>query len=222
VSISVDAKRELDRLRVELGVKTYEELVRTLLASYRRCRELLTREKVLGVLCGEFHESSASLSAWAKLLAKKLDGKDEVAMALGFLVPNPNVPGEFIVNRDMCTPITGVTPAPEAASAAAPEQPRAVAATSGSGLVGSGETVSAAEEVVEVKPEVEFTTEEYVRNILVPLLKERAGSRAVWGLKELRELLESLTPLPTAEVMNVLTKLGYAELRGNQVVLKRA
>jgi hypothetical protein len=207
VGLAVETKRLLDDLKAELRARSYDELIRKVLDIVAEYRRMKARERARQAVCVEMRESRGSLSAWAKLLARDLGDTDAVALAMEYLVPDPREPGIYVVSIERCAGET-VSRKPEA-EPTRPEPSRS-----------EPEVAAASKEVVEVKPEVEFTTEEYVRNILVPLLKERAGSRAVWELRELRELLESLTPLPTAEVLNKLVELGYAELRGNQAVLK--
>jgi hypothetical protein len=207
VGLAVETKRLLDELKAELRARSYDELFRRLVEVVAEYRRMKARERVRRVVCTEMRESRGSLSAWAKLLARELEDTNAVALALEYLVPDPKEPGIYVVSMERCAGET-VSRRPEA-EAAAPEPPRP-----------EPEAVAAPKEVLEVKPELEFTTEDYVKGILVPLLRERVGPRAVWELKEFRELLESLTPLPTAEVLNKLVELGYAELRGNQVVLR--
>jgi hypothetical protein len=102
ISVSTGVKSELDTLRKELGSRSYDELIRALLVSYRKCMGMLLKEKVLKVLCSEFSETSAALAAWARLLAKKLESKEEISMALELLTPKPGEPGVYIVSKDMC------------------------------------------------------------------------------------------------------------------------
>jgi hypothetical protein len=213
ISVSVETKKELDWLRKELGARTYDELLKRVMDSLRSCREVLAREKVLKVLCGEFLETNAALSVWVKLLAKRLDSKEDVAMALDYLIPNPNEDGMYVMNREMCLPAT-----PKRRAVAAPEEGAAVA---GSEPVRSEEEVAAASKESGVAEAFDASQlEDYAKNTLVPLLRERVGDRDVWDLREFRKLVESLVSLPPSEVIEMLVNLGFAELRGNQVVLK--
>ena len=207
VGVTVETKRLLDDLKAELRARSYDELFRRLAEVVAEYRRMKARERVRQVVCTEMRESRGSLSAWAKLLARNLNDTNAVALALEYLVPDPKEPGIYVVSIERCAGET-VSRRPEA-EATAPEP------------VGSEpEAVATPRDVVEVKPELEFTTEDYVKGILVPLLKMHVGSRAVWELRELRELLESITPLPAAEVLDILVRLGIAELRDNQVVLR--
>jgi hypothetical protein len=108
VSISVDVKRELDELRAELGVRTYEELIRRLLDIYREYKGLSVRK----IMCNDLLEARGSLAAWARLLARHFSTSDEVAAAMGYLVPDPREPGAYVVSRERCA---GAGVAPEAA-----------------------------------------------------------------------------------------------------------
>jgi len=222
VTVSEEVKRLLDEVKAELRARTYDELLRRLLDIYREYRRLSTAERVRGVVCNEFLEARGSLSAWARLLARYFNTSDEVAAAMGYLVPDPREPSFYVVSRERCisTVPAGVAPTAEGAAAAAPEQPRAAETVSPEPPRPGPAATPISEEVVEIERADEMAAEEYVKTILVPMLRERAGSRTVWELRELRKLLESLTPLPTIEVLNILTKLGLAELRGNQVVLR--
>ena len=206
VGLAVETKRLLDELKAELRARTYDELVRKVLDIVAEYRRMKARERARQVVCVEMRESRGSLPAWARLLARNLGNTDAVALAMEYLVPDPREPGIYVVSIERCAGET-VSRKPEA-EPTRPEPP-----------MPEPEVAVAPKEVVEIRGADEMTTEEYIKNILAPLLRERAGSRVVWELKELRELLETLTPLPATEVLNTLVKLGYAEHRGSQVVL---
>jgi hypothetical protein len=207
VSVLVETKRLLDGLKSRLGVRTYDELFRRLAEVVAEYDRMKARGRVRGVVCTEMREARGSLPAWMRLLSKRLNSAEELAAAMEYIVPDPKEPGIYVVSIERCAGET-VSRKPEV-EATAPEPVRPEPAVA-----------PVAEEVVEIRRADEMATEEYVKTILVPMLRERVGSRAVWELRELRELLESLTPLPAAEVLDILVRLGIAELRGNQVVLK--
>jgi len=207
VGLAVETKRLLDELKAELRARSYDELVRKVLDIVAEYRRMKARERARQVVCVEMRESRGSLQAWARLLARNLGNTDAVALAMEYLMPDPKEPGIFVVSIERCAGET-VSRKPEA-EPTRPEPPRP-----------EPEVAVAPKEVVEIERADEMTADEYIKNILAPLLKERVGGRTVMSLKELRELLETLTPLPTTEVLNILTKLGLAEFRGSQVVLR--
>lgn len=190
----------LVRLKSELGFKSLDEVVQLLLKAYGEYRYMRSVERVRKVVCGDMLETSAALPVWGKLLAKKLGNADEVTIALGYLVPNPKEPGMYVVSKEKCL-------------SAIPEEE--VAVRSEQGVATSKQEVPAAAAGSEP-----VRLEDYAKNTLVPLLRERVGDRDVWDLREFRKIIESLISLPPSEVIEMLVNLGFAELRGNQVVLK--
>ena len=102
ISVSTGVKNELDTLRKEIVSRSYDELIRALLVSYRKCREMLLKEKVLNLLCSEFSETSATLAIWVRLLSKKLENKEEISVAIEWLTPKPDEPGVYVLNKEKC------------------------------------------------------------------------------------------------------------------------
>jgi len=159
-------------------------------------------------------EVRGALAVWARLLAKKLEEADDIAVALEYLTPDPKEPGIYVVDREKCLK-QGAT----AAAARSEPERRAEEAEE---ATPRPETVATEPEPKPEDAEVGAgeSVEDYVSNVLLPLIKERVGDRTVLTLKELRKLIESLTTLPPNEIIDVMLNLGIAELSGNQVTLK--
>jgi len=94
--------RKLQSLKRELGAGTWDQLLELLTKALEGWREIQTRKRVTKVLCNDFKESRASLAAWAKLLAKKLETKEEIATALEMLKPSIEDPTALEVNTNTC------------------------------------------------------------------------------------------------------------------------
>jgi len=222
VTVSAETKKALDGLRARLGARSYDELFRKLLGVLEECDRVMARERVRQAVCNDMLEVRGALAVWARLLAKKLEEADDIAIALEYLTPDPKEPGIYVVDREKCLK-QGAT----AAAARSEPERRAEEAEEAAPRPEVTETGTKAQTKPPVpKPEeaeagsAGESVEDYVSNVLLPLIKERVGGRAVMSLKELRKLIESLTTLPPNEIIDVMLNLGIAELSGNQVTLK--
>jgi len=214
VTVSVETKKALDGLRARLGARSYDELFRKLLGVLEECGRVMAGERVRQAVCNDMLEVRGALAVWARLLAKKLEEADDIAVALEYLTPDPKEPGIYVVDREKCLK-QGAT----AAAARSEPERRAEEAEE---ATPRPETVATEPEPKPEDAEVGAgeSVEDYVSNVLLPLIKERVGDRTVLTLKELRKLIESLTTLPPNEIIDVMLNLGIAELSGNQVTLK--
>jgi len=102
IAVKPETKNVLDRVRDRLGVRTYDELIMVLVSEFNRCMELTYRERVRKVMCNHFRESSATLSAWLKLLAKELNNVESIQLAVEYLKPRSDRPDELIVDVSKC------------------------------------------------------------------------------------------------------------------------
>ena len=105
IAVSSKTKKRLEMLRKELGVRTYDDLINRLLESVNLCRDFMVKEKVVKALCNDLAETKAVLSVWSRLLSKKFDSKDEIAVALQYLIPSPDDPQIFVVNKEICVSV---------------------------------------------------------------------------------------------------------------------
>lgn len=102
ITVREDTKRKLNSLRSRLGVKNWDEFFDILVGEFSRCVEIQVRERVRKVMCNHFRESSATLSAWLKLLAKELSDVGSIQLAVEFLKPKPDKPDELVVDLSKC------------------------------------------------------------------------------------------------------------------------
>ena len=102
IAVKPETKNVLDRVRDRLGVRTYDELIMVLVSEFNRCVEMQVRDRVRKVMCNHFRESSATLSAWLKLLAKELDNVESIQLAVEYLKPRSDRPDELIVDVSKC------------------------------------------------------------------------------------------------------------------------
>jgi len=102
IALKPETKRILDKVRDKLGVKSYDELITILVNEFNRCVELRVRDRVRKVMCNHFRESSATLPAWLKLLAKELNDVESIQLAVEFLKPKPDKPEELVVDLSKC------------------------------------------------------------------------------------------------------------------------
>jgi hypothetical protein len=225
VTVSAETKKALDGLRARLGARSYDELFRRLLGVLEECDRVMAGERARQAVCNDMLEVRGALAVWAKLLAKKLEEADDIAVALEYLTPDPKEPGIYVVDREKCLK-QGAT------AAAAGSEPERRADEAEEATPRPEVTATETETKIQTKSpepvpkpeEAEVgageSVEDYVSNVLLPLIKERVGGRTVLTLKELRKLIESLTTLPPNEIIDVMLNLGIAELSGNQVTLK--
>ena len=103
ISVSAEVARALQALKRELGAGTWDQLLETLTKAFEEWREIQARKRVAKILCNDFKESRASLAAWARLLAKKLETKEEVAIALEMLKPSREDPATLEVDTNTCS-----------------------------------------------------------------------------------------------------------------------
>ena len=212
ITIFEKTKKQLEILRKELGVKSYDELIIKLIESINMCRDIMVKEKVIKALCNDFSETSAAISVWSKLLSKKFDSKDEIATALQYLIPRADDPQIFIVNKEICLA------AEHKIRTAATESDQTKIETKAQ--IKPAETEAATSEKEHKEEAEEGTIEKYVKSVLVPMLKENIGDRKSISMKEFRKIIETLTTLPTNEVLETLVNLNLAEVAGNQIILK--
>jgi len=102
ISVSERAARKLQMLKREVGAGTWNQLLEILIKTFEEWRKTQIRKKVAKVLCNDFKEAKASLTAWARLLTKKLETKEEIATALEILEPSKEDPTTLEVNTNIC------------------------------------------------------------------------------------------------------------------------
>jgi hypothetical protein len=102
IALKPETKKVLDRVRDRLGVRSYDELITILVSEFSRCVEIQVRDRVRKVMCNHFRESSATLSAWLKLLTKELSDVGSIQLAVEFLKPKPDKPDELVVDISKC------------------------------------------------------------------------------------------------------------------------
>lgn len=102
IALKPETKKVLDMVREKMGVKSYDELIAILVSEFNRCVELQVRDRVRKVMCNHFRGSSATLSAWLKLLAKELSDVESIQLAVEYLKPKPDKPDELVVDLSKC------------------------------------------------------------------------------------------------------------------------
>lgn len=102
ITIKEDTKKKLNSLRSRLGAKNWDEFFYILVSEFNRCVEIQVRDRVRKVMCNHFRESSATLSAWLKLLTKELSDVDSIQLAVEYLKPKPEKPDELIIDVSKC------------------------------------------------------------------------------------------------------------------------
>lgn len=88
-------KEELERLKEELGCKSFNEVMAVLIDNYRNVKKNLIK----AIMCNDLSQASASYQGWVRILAKRGLGADEIAEALGYLMGNPE---DMKVDKTRC------------------------------------------------------------------------------------------------------------------------
>jgi hypothetical protein len=103
VAVSREVKERLDEVRVRLGARSYSELLGRLVEVFEEYSKLQAVLSVRRAMCNELGESRASLAGWVRLLSSRLADPELLALAVEYLVPDPQEPGVYVVDRDRCT-----------------------------------------------------------------------------------------------------------------------
>jgi len=101
IPLPLELVENLDKLRKELNIKTWEELFIHLLSIYRECIAFKLKQKIHGLMCRELRESKASLAGWIKLLLSRLSTADEIESAIKYLI-KADKEDEYVVDIDRC------------------------------------------------------------------------------------------------------------------------
>jgi hypothetical protein len=102
VAVSVETKVRLEGLRSRLGARTYDEVIRKLIDVYLEYTKLLGRLSVRDLLCNDLSEAKASVAGWVRVLLSKLEDPKLLPYAMEYLVPDPQDPGIYVVDRGRC------------------------------------------------------------------------------------------------------------------------
>jgi len=101
IPLPLELVESLDKVRKELNMKTWEELLLHLLSTYRECRAIKIHRKIHELMCRELRESKASLAGWIKLLLSRLSTADEIESAIKYLI-KADKEDEYVVDIDRC------------------------------------------------------------------------------------------------------------------------
>jgi hypothetical protein len=102
VSLRREVKERLDELKARLRARTYDALLLLLLRELEECARLRAEASVRRLMCNEMAEARAALPAWGRILVSRLGDPDLVSAALGYLVPDQQEPGVYVVDRGRC------------------------------------------------------------------------------------------------------------------------
>jgi len=105
ISVSRETRRKLERLKRRVGARTWDELLGRLASEYADCAELRTRESVRRAVCNDLRESKGTLTAWLRLLSRKLGDMEAVSQAIEYLRPDPSDPSNLVVDERRCTEV---------------------------------------------------------------------------------------------------------------------
>jgi hypothetical protein len=86
INIPLDVKTELEKIRRELGAEDWAKFFKRIIEIYSEWRRVKAESEVRDVMCNEFGETQASLPAWGKLLASRLQDPDKIYVAMKYLV----------------------------------------------------------------------------------------------------------------------------------------
>jgi len=101
ISIPPLLRQKLEEVKRELGAGSWSELFEKLISVYSEWRRVKAESEVRDVMCNEFGETQASLPAWGKLLASRLQDPDKIYVAMKYLV---QVDRETLgVDKSKCT-----------------------------------------------------------------------------------------------------------------------
>jgi len=89
----------LKKLKSQLGVRNWDDLLNTLLQVYEFYVVKEKYETIRKVLCNDLRESRASLSGWFKLLYSRGFTADMLAEAMNYLRPDGQ---DYIVDNEKC------------------------------------------------------------------------------------------------------------------------
>jgi hypothetical protein len=106
VAVSVETKGLLDGLRSRLGARTYDEVIRRLAEAYGELERLQTALLVRRLLCNELGEARASMQAWVRLVASRVENPSLVPLAVSvatdYLIRDPQDPEVYVVSKERC------------------------------------------------------------------------------------------------------------------------
>jgi Mg/Co/Ni transporter MgtE len=98
-----ETKEAVDRVRSKMGARTYDEVIRRLIDVYLEYTKLVGRLSVRKLLCNDLSESKASVAGWVRILLSKLSDPELLPYAMEYLVPDPEDPGVYVVDRGRCS-----------------------------------------------------------------------------------------------------------------------
>lgn len=99
--IDDDAKKKLDKLKREMGARSYSEVIRTLVDVYNAYVETTSIMRVRNLLCNEFKEARFSLIALIKFL-EKFGFKDTFYLRVALNYLKESEEGIYVVDLDKC------------------------------------------------------------------------------------------------------------------------
>jgi hypothetical protein len=102
ISVSRETKERLEELRVRVGARSWDQLLGELVRVYVEYSKLQAVLSARRTMCNDLREARASIAGWIRLLLTRLGDPQLLPLAAEYLVPDPQDPGIYVVDRDRC------------------------------------------------------------------------------------------------------------------------
>jgi len=101
IFVSREVFAELRRLKVDVGARTWDDLLKYILQKYKEYEDAEVRRRIIEVLCNDFSEAKGSLAAWGRILSRRLSTAREVTIALQLLARIEGTE-DYVVDKSKC------------------------------------------------------------------------------------------------------------------------